>query len=128
MPLDEPATTAGGVVVEVTSIESRTVDRQAPGEPSGPALAVTVRVSNNGSAAIDTSGSTVNLTYGGDEAIPAVALTARDTSVLPPSVAPGASASAVYLFSKPEVPSGDIRVIFDLLATEPDVVFVGPEP
>ena len=40
-------------------------------------------------ATVDTSGSNVNLTYGGDEQIPAVALTAEGTTVWPASVAPG---------------------------------------
>jgi len=127
VPLDEPATVAGAVVVEVTSLDERTAGRDVPGEASGPAVAVTVRISNNGADAVDTSGSSVNLTYGGDQQIPAVALTAEEGTVWPESIAPGDSASAVFLFSKPQVPSGDIRVIVDLLATEPDVVFTGPE-
>lgn len=128
VPLDEPATAAGDVVVEVTDLEARTAGREVPGETSGPAIAVTVRITNNGDEAVNTSGSNVNLTYGGDERIPAAALSDPDATVWPASVAPGRNASAVFLFSVPEAASGDIRVIVDLLAAEPDVVFVGPEP
>ncbi|TDN90831.1 hypothetical protein [Microbacterium sp. BK668] len=128
VPLDQPATAAGDVVVEVTSLEPRSIERSAPGEPSGPALAVTVRISNNGADALDTSGANVSLEYGGDDRIPAVAVSGGDSTLWPSSVAAGATSSAVFVFSKPEGASGDIRVIVDLLATEPDVVFVGPEP
>ncbi|QIG38801.1 PKD domain-containing protein [Microbacterium sp. 4R-513] len=103
VPLDQPATTADDVVIEVTSIEKRSADRAVPGEAGGPALAVTVRISNNGAEAVDTSGSNVNLTYGGDEQIPAVALTAEGTTVWPASVAPGDASSAVFLFRSPRV-------------------------
>jgi cytoskeletal protein RodZ len=126
--LDEPATAADDIVVEVTSVEAVTAGRDVPGEQSGPAIAVSVRITNDGEQPVDTSGSNVNLEYGGDARIPAVALTGGDGTVWPASIAPGDSATAVFLFSKPAVPSGDIRVIVDLLATEPVVVFVGSEP
>jgi hypothetical protein len=87
-----------------------------------------VRITNNGKDAVDTSGSNVNLTYGGDEQIPAVGLSGDTTSVWPASITPGGQATAVFLFSVPEVPKGDIRVIVDLLASAPDVVFSGPRP
>lgn len=128
VPLDEPATAAGDVVVEVTSIEAVTAGRDAPGERSGPALAVSVRITNNGDEPVDTSGSNVNLTFGGEERVPAIALTGDETARWPASIRPGENATAVFLFSRSGVPSGDIRVMVDLLATEPDVVFLGPEP
>ena len=128
IPLDDPATTGDDIVVEVTSVEAVTAGRELPGEQSGAALAVSVRITNNGDEAVDTSGSNVNLTFGGDQRVPGAALTGDDTADWPDSIPPGGDATAVYLFSRSGVPSGEIRVIVDLLATEPDVVFVGPEP
>ncbi|WP_203581835.1 hypothetical protein [Microbacterium hibisci] len=128
IPLDARATAGDDVVVEVTSIEAVTAGRDLPGEQSGAALAVSVRITNNGDEAVDTSGSNVNLTFGGDERVPGAALTGDETADWPASIPPGENATAVYLFSRSGVPSGEIRVIVDLLATEPDVVFVGPEP
>ncbi|MEU1971941.1 hypothetical protein ABZ477_09805 [Microbacterium sp. NPDC019599] len=128
VPLDEPATAADDIVVEVTSIKAVTAGREVPGEQSGPALAVSVRITNNSDEPVDTSGANVNLTFGGDERVPGVTVTSEDATVWPGSVPPGDSATAVFVFSKIGVPSGDIRVIVDLLATEPDVVFIGPEP
>ncbi|WP_243076169.1 hypothetical protein [Microbacterium sp. SS28] len=126
--LDEPATAADDIVVEVTSVAAVTAGREVPGERSGPAIAVSVRITNNGGQPVDTSGSNVNLTYGGDTRIPAAAVTGDETTAWPASVPPGESATAIFVFSVPQVSSGDIRVIVDLLATEPDVVFTGPEP
>lgn len=126
--LDEPAEPVEDVVVDVTSIEAVTAGRELPGESSGPAVAVSVRISNNGATPLDTGGSNVNLTYGGDERVPAVAVTDDDATVWPTTIAPGATATATFFFAVPDAPEGDIRVIVDLLATTPDVVFVGPRP
>ena len=55
-------------------------------------------------------------------------VTGEDAAVWPASIAPGGAETAVFLFSVPQVPDGNIRVIVDLLASAPDVVFVGPRP
>lgn len=128
VPLDKPSAPVEGAVVEVAGLKSLTAGRDIPGESSGPAVEVTVRITNKGDKAMDTAGSNVTLTYGGDERLPAVALTGDQTTVWPTSIAAGASADAVFLFSVPLAPEGDIRVIVDLLASAPDVVFVGPRP
>jgi hypothetical protein len=126
--LDETAESVDDVSIDVTKLEAVTAGGSLPGEPSGPAIAVSVRITNNGKDAVDTSGSNVNLTYGGDARLPAVGLSGDTTSVWPASVKPGDDATAVFLFSVPDVPKGDIRVIVDLLASAPDVVFSGPRP
>ena len=128
VPLDEPSDPISGSVVEVVGLKALTAGRDVPGETKGPAVEVTVRITNEGDAPIDTAGSNVTLTYGGDERLPAVALSGDQTRMWPASIAAGESAEAVYLFSVPLAPEGDIRVIVDLLASEPDVVFVGPRP
>lgn len=128
VPIDEPADPVQGAVVEVVELKSLTAGRDIPGETKGPAVEVTVRITNGGDEPIATAGSNVTLTYGGDERIPGVALTGDQVTVWPDSIAPGKSADAVFLFSVPLAPEGDLRVIVDLLATAPDVVFVGPRP
>ncbi|MCS3442536.1 hypothetical protein [Microbacterium phyllosphaerae] len=128
VPIDEPAPAVEGVVTEVTDIEAITAGNDIPGEPSGPAIQVTVRLTNGSEKAIDTAGANVTLTYGGDDRLPAAGLTGEGTSVWPSSVAAGASADAVFQFAVPSSPDGDVRVIVDILAAVPNVVFVGPRP
>lgn len=128
VPFDEKETVAGKLLVEAVSVDGVTAGRDIPGEVSGPAVKVVIRVHNEGSEAVDTSGASVNLTYGDDDRIPAVELTDPASSTLPVSLAAGASADAVYIFAVPLEDAGNVRIMVDVLASEPDVVFAGPRP
>lgn len=128
VPLDQPAPPVGGATVQVVAVTKGTFTGEVPGEPSGDAITVSVRVVNDGSAPIDTGAVGVNLTYGGDDRTPGIAVTDKTARVFPASVAPGAEAVADFTFVAPLAAEGDIRVTVDLLASEPDIVFVGPRP
>jgi len=127
-PFDKAVHVKQGPTVQITDVEAVTSGRDVPGEQSGPAVMVVVRVQNDGEEAIDTGGVSVNLTYGGDDRLAATQITDDDSSVLPTSIAPGDEAEATYVFAVPLASDGDIRIIVDILASEPDVVFVGPRP
>ncbi|MER7447373.1 hypothetical protein [Microbacterium sp. NPDC097977] len=128
VPLDEPAPAVEGVVAEVVAIESVTAGGDIPGEPSGPAVQVTLRLVNGSDQAVDTAGANVTMTYGGDDRLPASGITGEGTSIWPQTIAAGGSADAVFQFAVPSSPEGDVRVIVDILASAPNVVFVGPRP
>lgn len=128
VPLDQPAPPVVGATVQLVAVTKGTFTGDVPGEPSGDAITVSVRVVNNGSAPIDTGAAGVNLTYGGDDRTPGIAVTDKKARVFPASVAPGAEATADFTFVAPLAAEGDIRVTVDLLASEPDIVFVGPRP
>ena len=128
VPLDQPAPPVAGATVQLVAVTKGTFTGDVPGEPSGDAITVSVRVVNNGSAPIDTGAAGVNLTYGGDDRTPGIAVTDKKARVFPASVAPGAEATADFTFGAPLAAEGDIRVTVDLLASEPDIVFVGPRP
>ena len=128
VPFDEPAPAVEGVVAEVTALESITAGNDIPGEPSGPAIQVTVRLTNGSDKPVDTAGANVTMTYGGDDRLPAAGLAGDGTSVWPASIPAGGSADAVFQFAVPSSPDGDVRVIVDILAAVPNVVFVGPRP
>ncbi|WP_294979129.1 hypothetical protein [uncultured Microbacterium sp.] len=128
VPLDQPAPPVAGATVQLVAVTKGTFTGDVPGEPSGDAITVSVRVVNNGSAPIDTGAAGVNLTYGGDDRTPGIAVTDKKARVFPASVAPGAEATADFTFVAPLAAEGDIRVTVDLLASEPDIVFVGPRP
>lgn len=128
VPLDEPAPAVEGIIAEVTAIASTTAGNDIPGEPSGPAIQVTVRLTNGSDKPVDTAGANVTMTYGGDDRLPAAGLAGEGTSVWPASIPAGGSADAVFQFAVPSSPDGDVRVIVDILAAAPNVVFVGPRP
>ncbi|MFJ4998246.1 hypothetical protein ACIP5T_08860 [Microbacterium sp. NPDC088619] len=128
VPLDEPAPAVQGVVAEVTALEAITAGSDIPGEPSGPAIQVTVRLTNDSDEAVDTAGANVTLTYGGDDRLPAAGLTGAGSSVWPASIAASDSAEAIFQFAVPSSPEGDLRVTVDILASAPNVIFVGPRP
>lgn len=126
--LTERAEPLPDTFVEVVSVEAVTAGRAIPGEPSGPAVKVSVRLVNDSGTAVSTSGASVNLSYNEDDQTPAVSLSSDDTAPWPQEVPAGQRATAVFVFALPDVVRGDIRVIVDLLATGPDVVFEGPRP
>ncbi|KXC04489.1 hypothetical protein [Microbacterium hominis] len=128
VPLDQAAPPVAGPVVEVVGLTAGSFTGDVPGEPSGDAITVSVRIANGGTTPIDTAGSSVNLSYGGDDRTPAIAVTDKTTRTFPASIAPGAEATADFTFVAPLAAEGDIRVTVDLLASEPDIVFVGPRP
>lgn len=128
VPFDEQATVAEDLIVEAVSVEGVTAGRDIPGEVSGPAVKVVIRVQNDGSETVDTSGASVNLTYGDDDRTPAVELSDPTSSMLPSSLPAGDAAEAVYIFAVPLEDAGNVRIMVDVLASEPDVVFEGPRP
>lgn len=128
VPLDQPAPAVQGIVAEVVGLEATTAGGEVPGEPAGPAIKVTVRLTNGSTSAVDTSGSNVTMTYGGDDRLPAAGLAGDGTSMWPESIPAGGRADAIFQFAVPTVPEGDIRVMVDLLAAAPNIVFVGARP
>lgn len=128
LSFDETAPVADELEVEVVAVDSVTAGRDIPGEVRGPAVKVEIQVENVGGRPVDTSGASVNLTYGDDDRIPAPAVVDDASAVLPVSLAPGATAVASYTFSVPLDRAGNVRIMVDVLAEEPDVVFTGPRP
>ncbi|APX33760.1 hypothetical protein BH708_14740 [Brachybacterium sp. P6-10-X1] len=128
LSFDETAPVADELVVEVVAVDSVTAGRDIPGEVRGPAVKVQIQVENVGDRPVDTSGASVNLTYGDDDRIPAPAVVDDTSAVLPFSLEPGDTAVATYTFSVPLDYAGNVRIMVDVLAEEPDVVFTGPRP
>lgn len=125
---DDAVPVATQLVVEIVSVEAVVAGRDIPGEISGPAVEVQIEVENIGPSAVDTSGASVNLTYGDDDLLPAPAVMDGSAALLPPSLAAGSTALASYTFSVPLDSAGNVRIMVDILAEEPDVVFTGPRP
>lgn len=125
---DEEVTVADSLHVEVVSVEAVEAGRDIPGEKAGPAVKVVISVQNSGDAPVDTAGVSVNLTYDGDNFTPAPEVLDDTSSVLAATIPPGGSGQGTYLFSVPLDSDGNVRIMVDVLASEPDVVFAGPRP
>lgn len=128
VPFTEPVTTPSDLTVTVDAVTAVTAGTNLPGEISGPAIRVDVTVRNGGADSANLAGSNVTTTYGGDEMIPAISVGDPAAETWPATLAANSAATGVFFFSVPTENAGEVRVIVDLLAAEPDVVFVGSRP
>jgi hypothetical protein len=97
-----PVDFGGGVTATLTATKTLDVDAKGPGETSGPAVAATIQVTNGSNQPFDLSTLAVTATYGAS--VPAVQTGAGPAEDFKGSVAPGSSATGVYVF---RVPSAD---------------------
>ncbi|KGH43991.1 hypothetical protein IN07_23430 [Modestobacter caceresii] len=95
--LEEPVP-VDGLTIEVASIEG--IDGQAtgPGNIAGPAVRVTVRVTNDSATDMSLGAAVVNL-FHGPEATPASPLEDPSQEPFSGTLRPGASADGVYVFT-----------------------------
>ncbi|ROS50465.1 hypothetical protein [Frigoribacterium sp. PhB24] len=121
--LDESPTVVDGVTVRVKSLDGADGEATLPGEVSGPAVRAELEMYNASTAPADLSTVVVNLAYGTDRT-PANTFS-TGTSSFPTSVAPGATATGVYVFAVPADDQGDLRLTVDYAVDVPVVVFEG---
>lgn len=121
--LDKPAKPTQTVVVTLPSIKAINAKGQGPGEVSGPALAVTVKVTNDGDSDVDLTSTVVNLTAANGD--PGSMMTGAPAKPLPAKVKPGKSASGVYVFAVPKNQRNPITVEASINADVPVAVFRG---
>lgn len=126
VPITATAAPVRGVTARVARIEAVTGKAELPGEVGGPALRLTVEVDNDTRKAVDLRGLVVNL-YVGRDAAPAVELSTGERA-MPDSVAPGKSATGVWVFTVPADERDPIAVEVDLATDVPVVVFRGEAP
>lgn len=124
VPLDEPVAATPEITVELVSIEPVIGVANIAGEVGGPALRVTVEATNSGGAAFATPAVIVNL-YTGDDRAPAGMVLEPGSRQFPGSIAAGASASGVFIFTVPEDARDTILIEVDMQVGEPVVLFEG---
>ena len=107
---------------EVIEVKPYTVEAVAPGDISGPGVRVVLKVTNNSGAVVDASGIAVTADYGDTPASPASDLS-RDQ--LSGDLAPGASATGVYVFRDPDAKTGPLRLRIEYNQSQ-DVVVITP--
>lgn len=124
VPLDA-AVPLGGAEVSVTSLDAVDGGGDAPGDLAGPAVAVTVSVTNTSVETLDLSEVVVDL-QGADHApFPPLA---SGSEALPTEVAAGGTVRGTWVFSVPEDARTGARVLVDLGATTDTAVLQGDLP
>jgi len=113
-----------GVVVSLTKIEAVTGEAVAPGEISGPALRITVKLTNDTDEELTLRYTAVNLYYGADR-IPASPIIKPGGDPFYGEVKSGKSAIGVYVFSVPKDQRKDVTVGVDYKPGQPTVIFKG---
>jgi hypothetical protein len=127
IPIDEPGTIEPGVTASIDTIEAVQGEAKGPGEVAGPAIRFRVSISNTTSAAIDLGATVVTVDYGTDRT-PALELFEPGASPLPSSVDPGATATAVYIFTVPVDQRGLVHITVDYTVGVAPLEFTGPVP
>lgn len=122
----ETADYGNGVTASLAKLEKITTTAELPGEIAGPGVAVTVRLVNAGSAAVDLGLVVVDLQDAGGT--PAIPMSTSPAAPFTGSLAPGATADGVYVFTLPASYTGPATVSVSYTVNAPIVVFAGDLP
>lgn len=122
VPVQSKAAFGGGVTAAVTRTRSFTVTGRGPGEVSGPALAVTVEITNGSRRPVSLDAVTVSAAYGAEEASASTSPPAKPISG---TLAPGRKTTGVYVFARAQG-RGPVKITVSYSAQRPYVVFVRP--
>lgn len=99
--LNEQGQAAKGIDLRIAKIESVKGESHIPGEVSGPALRLTVEVTNQRDRAVPIGSALANFYYGKDRK-PATSLLKPGSKWFPKRVAANGTATGVYVFSVPK--------------------------
>lgn len=121
--LGKTAELSTGVDVTVSDVKVLDVTAETPGEIAGPAVALTISVSNASAAAVDLSTAMVTVT--GADGSYGQATSSQPFSPFAGSVGPGQQASGVYVFRLPADERTSLQVTVEYIAGAPIALFVG---
>lgn len=125
VPLDQPAEGGTGIRAVLTSVEAIDGQGIGPGAINGPALRVTVRLTNGSSEPLSLDGVQVTMALG-EERAPASPLNDDSQAPFAGSLAPGASGDGRYVFTVPQDRRDLVTVTVGYRAGAPFLVFSGP--
>lgn len=125
--LTEPAAPVPGVTFSISGLEAVDGVANGPGEVAGPALRFTLTVRNDTAEAVSLTSTVVNLFAGADRA-PATELQEPGGVPLPEGVAPGQSATGVFVFGVPVDLRDQVQISVDYSVDAPIVLFEGEAP
>ena len=124
VPLKSPGPVGNGVVISLASVQSIQGTGTGPGNIDGPAVRLTVRVTNGTSGTISLAGVAVNMYYGADRT-PASPLDDPSRRPFAGELAAGRSADGVYVFTVPAGARDHVTVEVGYQAGAPLVLFTG---
>jgi hypothetical protein len=124
VPLDGRAEAGNGVVAVLPAIEAIRGTGTGPGNIAGPSLRVTVRLDNGTAEPMALGPVSVNVYYGA-ERTPASPLDDPSSAPFQGTLAPGKSATGVYVVRIPENARGDVTVEVGYQAGAPLLIFNG---
>ncbi|AEE47157.1 hypothetical protein [Cellulomonas fimi] len=127
VPLDRPAAFDSGVTAELVRVEAVAGEAEGPGEVAGPAVRVTVRLTNGTAAAVPLTSTVVNV-YGGTDRAPAEPLSGPGAKPFTGTLEPGASATGVLVFNVPADQRDPLQVTVSYDPTVTTVLFEGTGP
>ena len=124
VPLTATADFGTGMKLRVEKIESVEGVARGTGEIAGPALRLTLRVSNDSNSAVSLESAVVDVTTGADRT-PAPTLTGPGGKPFEGEVRAGGSMTAVYVFAVPEVARDHLQVAVSYASGAPVVLLAG---
>jgi hypothetical protein len=122
-----PTEVLPGVVITLAKLESVDGTANGPGEVAGPAVRVTVQISNTGVDPISLSGAIANMTYGTDST-PASPLSGPGVVSFPATLAPKGVANGVFVFAVPRAAQKAVTLTVSYSAAASPAVFHGSVP
>jgi hypothetical protein len=122
--LDQPAAVGNGITARIVSLEPVEATAVGPGNVSGPALRVTVELTNGTAEAVSLAGVAVDLAAG-PELVPASPVDDASAAPFAGTVAAGSTARGVYVFTIAEADRGDVTLSVGYEAGAPFLVFTG---
>jgi hypothetical protein len=125
--LTEPAAPVPGVTFSISGLEAVDGVANGPGEVAGPALRFTLSVRNDTAEAVSLVATVVNVFAGADRA-PAAELGEPGGVPLPETVAPGETATGVFVFNVPTDQRDQVQISVDYSVDAPIVLFEGAAP
>jgi hypothetical protein len=126
-PLDDVATPAADVTVSVAKLEAVQGTALGPGQVAGPALRITLELTNGTAEAIPLNAANVQL-YCGPDRIPGDALSGPGVSEFSGTLAAGQSATGVYVITCAEDLRDDVQITFGYVPAGAKVAFEGAAP
>lgn len=124
---DELGDFGTGVTAEIARLEAVDGVAELPGEISGPAIRVTVRLTNGSAGALDLARVQVDLNSGADRA-PGIALGEPGGAPFTGTLEPGRSAEGVYVYGVPLDRRDQVQILVLYSVDAPMMVFEGPAP
>lgn len=121
--IDQPIELSTGVTVELVDVKATTVTALTPGEVSGPAIVVTLTVTNDSPDVVNVDSAVVYLSA--DQGGYGVGTTAGKPEPLAGDIRPSGSATGRYVFMLDPAKGRSVTVSVNYGAGEPVAVFTG---